>query len=380
MTTPTPNDPLDKFVYPDSDNWMPNMKYPKMDNIGKPLKNPDITKRPFFNLPQYSKPIDIISYRQLLRNQLLNSKAETLDRIIDDEIDANQAELAYRKQMEELKRLEQQFSDGLFSFFVKEVKDKATSAIQSEYFNNDTDLQAFDDETASIIEGDRTLTELGNELLQLQQEQLRKVNTIEQSLVDLVEGSKTDKELTTLSELNDTLKQLKTQLRQPTTETSAPDDTSEVIQQKLKRKRLVLKNTQELKKDVEELEKQVKQKPMKEATKEKAEYFRLQVENYVKRIKQALPYLSEPLPKYAQNIIDDYDRGRIAQIKRPKTLEGKAYSLAYLSDDLGLRPLEEIQPAQPLTTATEPTIKGMSDIEIRQAERRGEGAGGAVIE
>ena len=380
MTTPTPNDPLDKFVYPDSDNWMPNMKYPKMDNIGKPLKNPDITKRPFFNLPQYSKPIDIISYRQLLRNQLLNSKAETLDRIIDDEIDANQAELAYRKQMEELKRLEQQFSDGLFSFFVKEVKDKATSAIQSEYFNNDTDLQAFDDETASIIEGDSTLTQLGNELLELQKEQLRKVNTIEQSLVDLVEGSKTDKELTTLSELNDTLKQLKTQLKQPTTETIDPEITSEEIQQKVKRKKLVVVKSLEQKKNLTDLAEKVRStKTMKPETKEKAEFFRYELQQLIDRIKATSARTGDDIPKEAQKIIKEIEEGKF---ERPSAIANRLNALAGITEELGYRPYGEFgEPAPPLTTAPEPAGRRMMSMrEIREAEQRGEGAGGAVME
>ena len=348
MTTPTPSNPLDKFLFPTSDNWLPNRKPPHLGSLGEPLKNPDITYRPLLlRLKQYSKPIDIVAHRQLLRTRLLNSKAQALDRIINDDIDANQAELAYIKRINELKRLEQEFANGLFSFFVDGVKQRASEAIQTDYFANDDDVSSFDRETGELLEGTQRINELNQQIEELQKRQIELSGTIEQLLREKVETATTEAEVEGYTELAEARKELTQNISQEETTTEEqtgdlepqelqPPPTTEMLAEEIKSKEQSAEKQAE---DAEQLEtiKEKLRKITKPETKAKARVLGEQLKDLAKQVRAYQARAKVELPKTSEALLKGIEKIKVEELERPTAVEKKAGLLKGIMKELEIR-------------------------------------------
>lgn len=149
---------MDAYVYPKSNDWMPNMKERSLGHTGDgsiPTK-----KRIMVRIRPFEGIVDMAEHRRQLRTKLINQKATLVEGKMNDIISFNDAERKFKKQQEELRRLQNAFSQSVLSNVFVGIKSKLDEDIYSDLLNNDPDIQSFDASTNTIMKQAEQLAEI----------------------------------------------------------------------------------------------------------------------------------------------------------------------------------------------------------------------------
>lgn len=184
MTQPTPSNPLDKYVYPTSENFTPSMKRQYIGQIGKgtPLDVVKIKSIPIIKLKAFDKVIDVVEDRRNKRTMLINRKAEALETSLNDTLEQNEIEMRYRRQKEQMNRLGNVFSQGILSNLYKNVEATALADFQRDYFDKDPDIANFDEESKQVLETAENVVRLQKQNEELEAKLLRLEQDIQNQL------------------------------------------------------------------------------------------------------------------------------------------------------------------------------------------------------
>lgn len=147
-----PNNPLDAYVYPTSNSWVPNMKERNFGFIRPKLRRADVTRKQFLmDLKQNGLPIDLVAKRRQQREILMNMKAKIRERTIYDAIEQNQIERQFKQQQAEIQRLQNVFKDGILSLVFNKIQPTLSKDSTEFLLENDPDLIEFDNKTDEIL-------------------------------------------------------------------------------------------------------------------------------------------------------------------------------------------------------------------------------------
>jgi hypothetical protein len=336
MSLPTPQDPLNPFVYPNGQEWKPSMKPANFGNLNADPPTNLNYKKPILKLKAYNKIIDVVAERQRQRTILLNKKAQLFENKLNDFIEENEIEREYRKQIEQLQKLKAFFNNTVFTPLYEIVEPNAKQEYTNRFLKRDPDVASFDSETQTIMENAQGIQQVQSENENLMTEITQLRSEVEKLLLQRAGEANTERDIEEITELSNELDELnKIELvRQDPPDT---DDLNEMTDVELTKEVQEQEELESSKQQLQELRKRARMtKEEKEQQREKQEEKREDTFNEISTLEKradALPENYKSIIRKATNasearkIIETVERLRSGYTRKSYMKQGKPVQL-----------------------------------------------------